>query len=200
MIKNVVFDMGWVLVKFDHIKLCRKYFNNEEDVKIVDKALFGGIEWLQYDRGTINTIEIYELVKAKIDVRLHDGLNKLINNWYNDMEVIVGTGEIIEKLKKKGYNIYILSNTNEKFYKLKHRLPGIEYVDKTFISCEHKLLKPDIEIFKAFANTMRLNLDECFYIDDLLPNIEAATFLGMQGVVFESPSQLEQELIKLNLL
>jgi putative hydrolase of the HAD superfamily len=200
MIKNVVFDMGWVLVKFERIKLCQKYFSNDEDVKIVEKTLFGSIEWLKYDRGTINTEEIREIVKSKLDTRLHVGLDRLIDNWYNDMELISGTGEVIKKLKDKGYKIFILSNTNEKFHTFKHRLPGIEYVDGTFISCEHKLLKPDIEIFKTFAKVMNVNLDECFYTDDLLSNIEAATFMGMKGVVFESPYQLEQELIKLNLL
>jgi putative hydrolase of the HAD superfamily len=200
MIKNIVFDMGGVLVKFDRVKFCRKYFNNEDDIKIVDQALFCGIEWIQYDRGIINTDQLYNLVKDRINVNLHEQLRKLIDNWYYDMDLIEGTGEVIRKLKNQGYNIYILSNTNENFHHFKKRLPGIECITDTFISCDYKILKPDLKIFRTFAKTVNINLNESLFIDDLLTNIEAAAYCGMKGIVFESPKQLEYDLIGLNII
>ena len=53
MIKNIVFDMGMVLIDFAPMNVCRRFTNNEQDAVAVANALFESTEWVLVDRGAI---------------------------------------------------------------------------------------------------------------------------------------------------
>ena len=53
-----------------------------------------------------------------------------------------------------------------------------------WISCEHRLLKPEPEAYQNFFQTFSLEPDACFFIDDTPANIEAAGNQGMRGCVY----------------
>ena len=62
------------------------------------------------------------------------------------------------------------------------------------------LLKPEAAIYQELFRKFSLRPEQCFFIDDFPPNIEAAENAGMQGVVFHDARQLEQELKKRRIL
>lgn len=91
---------------------------------------------------------------------------------------------LIEKLKRNGYKIYGLSNTNIQFYEYIKKSDIGVYFDGFIISAEEKLLKPDKEIFERLFEKFSLNPQECFFIDDTEQNVIAGRECGMQGFVF----------------
>lgn len=71
MIKNIVFDMGNVLLDYNP-DVCLNYFlDNEDDKALIKKILFNGQEWIDADRGLLTDEDIYERVKDQIPERLH---------------------------------------------------------------------------------------------------------------------------------
>jgi len=88
--------------------------------------------------------------------------------------------------------LYILTNSSaEKFPTAKQKYPFLEELFNAFIvSGEVKLLKPDPAIYHLTLKRINLKAEECIFIDDSLPNVEAAQKLGFYTVHYQSPTQL----------
>jgi putative hydrolase of the HAD superfamily len=67
--------------------------------------------------------------------------------------------------------------------------------DEVIGSAAVGLAKPDPRIFELAASAFGVTVSECFFVDDLAPNIEAAKAVGMDGVVFTSAAQLRVDLV-----
>jgi putative hydrolase of the HAD superfamily len=67
--------------------------------------------------------------------------------------------------------------------------------DEVIGSAAVGLAKPDPRIYELAARAFGVTVSECFFVDDLAPNIEAAKALGMDGVVFTSVAQLRVDLV-----
>lgn len=184
MIKNIVFDMGNVLIRYDVNNYVHELADNEEDRDILRKELFGSVEWLQMDRGILESVDAVNQIKARVPDRLHKAIEQGILEWHMDLENYKDMEDFTSMLKEKGYHLYLLSNTSKKFHIFRKFIPALRNFDGEFISADHKLMKPEPEIFKAFYEEYHLKPEECYFIDDTVSNIESALFTGMQGFVF----------------
>jgi putative hydrolase of the HAD superfamily len=92
--------------------------------------------------------------------------------------------KFIGGLKESGYGIYLLSNAGFSFNAFRPSLGALKYFDGTVISAELRLLKPDKDIFLALLEKYSLKAKECFFVDDMSPNVEAALYLGFKGMVY----------------
>jgi putative hydrolase of the HAD superfamily len=72
----------------------------------------------------------------------------------------------------------------QKIYKCNRLLGALRYVDGELISAEVCFLKPDPRIFKALLKKYSLAAEECFFVDDMSANVEAALYLGFSGMVY----------------
>lgn len=72
--------------------------------------------------------------------------------------------------------------------------------DEIVYSCEEGIQKPNQEIYKRTLNRLDVAADEAIFIDDRLPNIEAAQQLGMQAIHFSDSRQVRKEIEQLLLL
>ena len=80
-------------------------------------------------------------------------------------------------------------------------IPGSEYFSGTFISADHHLLKPEDAIYQAFFQKFGLKPEECLFIDDSAPNIEASENAGMAGIVFHGDAaRLRRQLAERGIL
>ena len=202
MIKNFVFDMGQVMIRWspeiymDHGNL------TEEDRALLLREVFRSVEWVQLDRGSISLEEGAAAMRSRLPARLHDAVWDFGIDWYRfPMVPMPGMADLVRELKAKGYGIYLLSNCSRPLRQHFHRIPGIEAFDGVFISSEHRLLKPQHEIFEKFFRTFALKPEECFFVDDAVVNIEGALECGMEGALFRGDSEeLRTELMRRNLL
>lgn len=186
MIKNIIFDMGNVLLDYDPEVSLNLFLKNEEDRDIIRKELFEGEEWVLRDLGLISLEEQFARICERIPEHLHDGLRKCIYDWLICMVPIPDARDFCRLVKENGFGIYVLSNASESFYEYFPQFMPLDYFDGIVVSADIHIIKPDIRIYQHLLETYQLQAEECLFIDDRQENIDAAKRIGMQGVVFRN--------------
>ena len=185
MIRNIVFDMGQVILTFDpkHF-MDREQINDPEDRKLILNELFLSVEWAQMDAGTLTEETAEPLILERFPERLKETVRNLLYNWAYPRETIAGMEDIVKALKEAGYGIYLLSNASKAQHQYWPLVPVSEYFDGKLISCDVKVVKPCHRIYELFTEKFDLNPEECLFIDDATANVAAAIACGWQGIVF----------------
>ena len=91
---------------------------------------------------------------------------------------------LVRELKAMGYGIYLCSNASERLLECYRIIPGIECFDGILFSAEVKCVKPQKEMYQHLFERFHLKPEECFFIDDVMLNIEGARACGMDGYCF----------------
>ncbi len=195
MIRNIVFDMGNVLIRWCPDVFVDRLGVPEEDRPLLLSEVFGRIEWVQLDGGLISFEDAVAAMCHRLPERLHEAARTLVFDWWKRPLIPVeGTAEIIRELKARGYGIYLLSNANVDLPKYFDRIPGSECFDGRIVSADWKLLKPQKELYQVLLREYGLSAEECFFVDDLPINVEAAVLVGMSGTVFRGADDLRRVL------
>ena len=184
MIKNILFDMGNVLIHFD-----RKVFLDRLDISEADKQLllrevFLSVEWVQMDRGTLWEETAEPLMCRRLPEHLHSAVHSLVSEWDTPMLPVAGMAELLEELKANGYGIYLLSNASLRQHDYWPKIPGWQFFDGKVISADEKVMKPHPDYYRIALERFALKPEECFFIDDVPTNIEGALYCGIPGTVF----------------
>ena len=106
------------------------------------------------------------------------------------------TVNILRSLKEANkYKLYALTNWSaETFPVALQRYDFLQWFDGIVMSGEEKTRKPFPEIYQVLLNRFDVNSSEVIFIDDSLRNIEGAKAVGIDGIHFQSPEQLLNEL------
>ena len=185
MIKNVVLDMGNVLLDFRPEYVMDQFCSSEEEKDVIRRELFEGPEWPLGDRGDIKDKDRYDLVKVRVPEKYHEALKNCALHWDICMDPLEGAKEFCETVKEKGYKIFVLSNASDLFYVYFPKFLPLDFFDGVFVSSDYLMLKPDVEIYKTFLNKYGLKGEECLFIDDRQDNIEGAGKAGLNTFRFE---------------
>lgn len=193
MIKNIVFDLGNVLVSFQPKVFFLRMFKEQTKTDDICTKIFTHEAWSLYDQGVYQLIDLYRVYGEEYPDDIED-IKQVLLNWLKLLEVIPTTYTLLKQLKKEGYNIYILSNiSKDSADYLKSTQDFFLYVDGTVFSYEEKLNKPDPKIYDILVNRYQLKVSETIFIDDQIGNIHQAQKLGIHGIVFLNIKQVEQE-------
>ena len=183
-IKNVVFDMGNVLMRFDGLQLAQAFTATPEDAALLRDALFGAPIWVLLDSGTVTHETVERVAAAHLPERLRPNLHECMANWAEHSLPIEGTNDLAVRLKKAGYGIYLLSNTSTHVDDQLKNMPAAPYLDGRVISAAERLMKPDPAIYQLLCERYGLVPGECLFVDDLEDNCVGARVAGMQAVRF----------------
>ncbi len=186
-IKNIIFDLGGVLLDIDFKKSIGAFeklgIENFEEMFSKFKAdeLFEKLE-----TGMLNQEEFYAAIKKRTNANVS---NKEIEKAWNALILNFRTGSInfLEKISTQ-YSLYLLSNTNgihlKYFQQLFTKQTGKPLLDDYFIKAwySHKLglRKPGAAIFEFVLQEENLIATETLFIDDTLSNIETAQNMGFK--------------------
>lgn len=197
MIKNIVFDMGNVLLKYSPEEMLERYTTDKEDISLIVNTVFMSEEWQYCDRGDGFREDILPPVIEKLPVHLQDIAKQLL--YRNDLELnfmpeTKGIRQLISGLKNAGYGIYLLSNVGLCYPGLYANHPVFKEFDGYFASAEYHLLKPAKEIYEKFFDVFSLAPDECVFIDDSTANCKGSEECGMKAVCFNCKEQTVDEL------
>ncbi len=184
MIKNIVFDMGNVIIRFDPELFMVRLGLAEEDRRLLKRELFVSLEWSRMDRGSLTDEEAAEIVCRRVPERLHDAVRRLVGMWDRPILPVEGMYELVEELRGMGYGIYLLSNASFRQHDYWPRVPASKFFDGTLISADVKLVKPQPEIYRLLCDKFSLVPEECVFIDDSTSNAEGAYFCGINALVF----------------
>ena len=182
---NIVFDMGQVLMDFAPPKFIARLGYTGDDAEALLQEVFRGWEWVAFDRGDITGEDVVNSACSRLPQRLHGAARELVFHWWDEMIPMPGAKELVTELHQKGYPLYVLSNASQDFHKYFDSIPGSEYLprERRFVSSDHRLLKPEHEIYQLFLETFALDPAACVFIDDNPPNVEAAHRLGFHALV-----------------
>ena len=167
MIKNIIFDFGNIIVKFNKDEMT-SYYTNDKDIKkfLVDNVI-NSPEWLGEGLVDLGEISLEEMAN-NINKRTNYIHEKEVYNFSTDFpNKLKYNGDIIntiKELRNKGYKIYLLSNTSDDVFKL-----FIEKLRPLFdgmvLSYKIHEIKPYKPIYEHLLNTYNLNPEECLFID-----------------------------------
>ena len=178
MIRNIVFDMGNVLIYWRPDVLVERLGVPEEDRPLLLREVFGDVNWIQLDRGIVTPEEAAGRMCRRLPERLHGAAHELTSGWWQGpLLPVEGMAELVREVKGLGYGVYLLSNT-----------------DGRVVPAFHKLLKPQPELYQILLREYKLKGEECFFVDDLNINVEAAMLAGMSGTVFRGADSLRHAL------
>lgn len=180
MIKNIIFDMGGVLIDYNPEKTLYGMFDRET-ADILLKEIFRNQVWSDKDRGIIFPDEIMAQKKDAVPAEVYEKTAEMVNNFYPYMPPFEKMYDLVKQLKDNGYGIYLLSNASSDFHVRREGIPALSLFDGVLISADYKLLKPEKEIYLALFEKFSLNPEECYFIDDVHKNIDGARAAGMDG-------------------
>lgn len=186
MIKNIIFDMGNVLLDYNPDAAMQMLGINEKAKPVIMKELFGGNEWVQLDLGNISVDEAFENIKQRIPEEYHTDLRKCIDGWDVCMVPVEGAKDFCEFVKSNGFGVYILSNAHKSFYSYFPRYFDLDFFDGVVVSADVHTVKPDIKIYKHLLEKYSLKAEECLFIDDRADNVDGALKAGMKAVQFKN--------------
>ena len=107
---------------------------------------------------------------------------------------------LVDELRDQQVPVALLSNIDERLSKLIRDFGLYEPFDPCLLSCEIGIEKPDSKAYDLLIKTMNLPASEIVFIDDRAENVEAAKKIGIDALLFRSPEQLREELLKRKLL
>ena len=190
MIKNILFDMGQVLIRFDQKYFIKRLGIEDVDLDLLLREVYRSVEWVQMDRGTLREEDAFRSISKRLPERLHDAAWKLICMWDRPILEVAGMYELVEELKGLGYGIYLLSNASVRQHDYWPRIPASRFFDGKLISADVHVIKPQPEIYRLCLEKFGLQAEECFFIDDAPANIEGALCCGIAGAVFHGDAKL----------
>lgn len=202
MIKNIIFDLGNVLIGYKPEKFISE-FVSEKNRKNFFERVFKNSEWLDLDRGTLEYDEAMDIFIADLPEEKESIKNLFENDIQGVLFPIKKNLELLPQLKARGYRLYILSNFHRRaFMKISEKCSFDKYFDGKVISCEVHFLKPEKEIYEEIIKKYDLDVKETLFIDDTLVNIEEAKQFGISTIHLDDENRLKDELekfLKINL-
>ncbi|NIY92862.1 HAD family hydrolase [Vibrio diazotrophicus] len=193
-IKNVVFDIGNVVVRWAPLEIIRLTFGDSNTVEERAKLIFQSETWLRLNKGEITENE------AKAQYKDALGLTELecerLFYYVKQTQILIyDSVDLIKRCKSAGFNVLALTdNVHEIVSHLKSTYTFWDLFDGAIISAEVGLLKPQPEIYQLLLSRYALNASETVFIDDMPNNVKGAEFVGIAAIQFENVAQCEQAL------
>lgn len=194
MTQAVFFDIGNVLVFFDHGKMFEQigavcgleYQEVEEDIKTHQLGIL-------YETGLISTNQLCEYFEKKAKKTFsRDFLLKAIAEIFEPNPSIY---PIVHALQSKGIPLFLLSNVSElHFQYLQIHFPILTTFEAPILSYEIQAMKPNPAIFQAALAKANCPAKECFYIDDIFEYVLAARELGIDAEQYLNTMDLIEQL------
>jgi FMN phosphatase YigB (HAD superfamily) len=191
MIRNIVFDIGNVLIGFRPEDFLDKSGYSESEKGIILRDIFRSSEWQQIDSGDLSTEEAIERIAARSSMKRHE-IASIFDLRMKIFYPIDGNIKLLPSLKERGFKLYFLSNfPSDIFDDVFNGYPFFNYFDGGLISARVKASKPDKKIFEILLEKYSLDPNECLFIDDIAVNVQTAIMVGMRGIYLSVPSELE---------
>ncbi|OYT10946.1 MAG: hypothetical protein B6I18_06415 [Bacteroidetes bacterium 4572_112] len=187
MIKNIIFDLGGVILNIDFDKAANAFkelgIKNFEDLysRATQSNLFVDLEL-----GRISDKQFYGAMRELCGINLSD---EQIKTAWNSLLLDFPQNrlELLKELNKN-YRCFLLSNTNKIHYdsyqqelRAEHNIDGLEAMfEKCYFSHDIDIRKPDAESFKYVLEQNNLKPEETLFVDDTAINIDTAVDLGIQ--------------------
>jgi len=195
MIEVVYFDLGKVIVDFDHSRAA------QELLKVTPLSLKEAMAVLsddelvsEYETGRLSSQEHYRKVCRRLQMEV--SIEKFRELWGSMFLPEPLLSESFLQDLKKRYRLMLLSNTNEiHFDFVIQNYPILRMIEERLLSYQAGCMKPQARIFELAIKKAGVAPENIFFTDDRPENIEAAQRSGIQALLFQSETQLKRDMV-----
>ena len=194
MIRNIIFDIGNVLVAFQWKKYYKSFGYTEEIQERLAKATVLSEMWNEYDKGALTEQQLLDAF-VRNDPQLEPVIRECLSCIDGMLHMYDYTIPWIKQLKQNGYSVYYLSNMSAAATRdCAKDLAFVNETDGGILSFRERMIKPDPAIYQLLMERYSLKPEECLFVDDTEKNIFGARNVGMQGVLFRNKEQACEEM------
>ena len=194
-IRNVVFDVGNVLVPWDPAGIETRAFGKERvEAEGFVPPLRGHPIWLAVNRGELSLDQAKPRYVADHGFAPAD-IDALWEALYASFPLIEDTRVMMGELKAAGYRLFgITDNVNEIVAQLKRDYDFFDLFEVAAVSAELGYLKPDPRIYRWLLDTASIEAGESVFLDDVQRNVDGAKAVGMEALVFTTATKAREDL------
>lgn len=193
-IKNIVFDVGNVLVRWEPLAIVNRVFNEEIYPQELVAKIFKSSIWYKLNLGTITEKEAIVLYNQELGIS-NSKLQELMDVIKESLVPIDGSISLLNELYMLKFPLYcITDNIKELVDFLKNKYDFFYKFSGVVVSADLGVLKPNPLMYTHLSDSYSLVPSETVFIDDLLVNIQGAINLGWHGIVFTSPEDCRLQL------
>ena len=197
MIKNIIFDIGQVLVHFEPEYMVRQYVTDEKDIALLKEVVFDRLYWDRLDLGTITDEETVSLCRQRLPKRLWDVAEKIHMNWIYNIPEMEGMAELIKDIKKRHrVGTFALSNISHYFADHMDDVKILSLLDGHVFSARIGITKPDFRIIDYICEKYNLDPATTLFVDDSEKNVNAGRAYGLTCYQFDGDADKLKKFIE----
>ncbi len=194
MIRNIIFDIGGVLLDYNPKTYLDKLDIKESRRNKLNDVIFHDQRWKDCLNGFISNSELIEqLVRENLEYKKEI---ELILSKDSLKYMLPPKQEVIEyykSLKRKGYKIFLCSNiTKDTYNYVKDNFEIIQIADGGVFSCFENISKPNSEIYYRLIEKYNLEIEKSILIDDTKRNVISANDIGLRGILFNNIEDIKK--------
>ena len=202
MIKNIIFDLGNVIINYNQKKIINNFTEKEEEIKYIYDEIFHAPEWTLMDLGDITNDEAIEIINKRNEFKYEKLTQEFLHEWHKKQPINRDIVEIAKILKNNGYNLFVLSNMANQTYEYFKNDEFFSLCTGIVISAHEHVKKPDEKVYRLLLDRYNLNAEECLFIDDddSGKNYETANKIGIKGrrIMPNQAEDVKKLLLELN--
>ena len=186
MIRNMVFDIGNVLMDFRWKEYMRSLFGeNEALIQTINQGIWHNGCWAAMDKGEMDgaaTLRSAVAFAPQYEKEIKLTMDRVAHAFHKFGYAVPW----VQELKGMGLNVYYLSNYSA--FSIAANPDVLDFIpcmDGGVFSFEVKAVKPEPEIYRCLCDKYGLKPEECLFTDDVPANVKGAQACGFQGIVFE---------------
>lgn len=191
MYKNVIFDLGGVVVDFKPHDFLLEHFFDARVEQMVYDITFGSEEWPLLDAGEITRQRGNEIMMEKArKAGCAFEVQSVLDDWIRSLRTRGRTYDIMKRLHKMGFRLFYLSNVPEDALAYLKQQEFFALFEGGVASCQVHINKPDPRIYSALMRYYNLSPEETIFVDDTKENAAAAVELGITGIQYKGSNSL----------
>lgn len=193
-IKNIIFDIGNVLIEWKPIDIIINFFPNETKPELLAKKIFKSPTWFDLNLGKITELEAIKLYHKQLNISI-DELEKLMMQMKYSLLPINSSIQLLDELYSMDLVLFsITDNVKEIMSFLKAKYCFFKKFTDIIVSAELGVLKPDKRIYLHLIEKYNLRVEETIFIDDIMANVQGAKQIGMYGIHFTNTIDCRNQL------
>ncbi len=196
--RNVVFDVGNVLLSWDPAAILRDHLPTGADAHRFRRELFDHADWIELDRGTLDEEEAILRFQGRTGAPL-ELVQRLVHASKSALTPMAESLALLEELHRGSVDLYCLSNMSHgtwDYLRPRHdfwsRFKGI------VISAQLRLVKPDLAIYRHLVDAFSLVPSQTVFFDDRPDNVEGARRAGLRAFLFDGAARARALLLEGN--
>jgi HAD superfamily hydrolase (TIGR01509 family) len=192
--RNVIFDVGNVLLAWNPEGLLREQLQPDQDVDLYLRSIFSHQTWSDLDEGLLEEEAGNELFAERVGAPV-DEIRKLILASKASLKLMPESEALMDDLIHRGSRLYSLTNMSRgTFSFVQGRFGFWKKFLGIVVSAYVRMIKPNPEIYQHLLKTYRLDASDCLFIDDRAQNVVAAQSVGMAAIQFHNADQVRKAL------